>query len=972
MADNQEISKALQSILIEIKNSARLMGIASEKLSTAGIGKLTEELKTSLKQRKLINDAEADSIKNHKTLTATLDAFEKQLESVKKIEEEAEKIAKKRLKSQGIIDAAAVKAALNSADEQSKRASYIKSKLLEIDITEEHAKTLKAELPLIRAETEARAKNIASTDGLRVMQDNLKKSVVEQTKAFGTFGNAFAHLKTAFFKTYEQMNRISSQGLLGTFATLQMLSPKLMMSAQDLEEVLTKNRDIINQLGGGIKGIEAFSDEIYKTGDELRYLGKDWAKAGANFIELSKKSGLTPKDGAAYRKNMNQSIESFKTFSAMFGDTPDQFKALMEGMQDDVNIRQRLNGLSKTQLATELEEQRQRAYNLKLMGLSNEEIINFNKRLSSIYDPKKSGTIGERHKNALMLKSTNSLLISQMMKGNADQQAIGQTLMDNRGGADAVSKAMLKGDPTAIAKAMADNPVWARAFADAMTQNNNQENLGNSELIKIVAEGIGAARDPILELGQGLSTAKAQGRDQTDGKTPDQIAALEKRNREQLLADKSSEAKALAASAMAYESVQKILDGPFTHALWAGVAAIMAFNTAIGIKGILGGLGTLGTGLGKLSGSIMGKGGLLSVLVRAGLAYGADKALGSMGVGGNEIDEKADAENWKHMSTWEKVQSGAARGIEGAGNMFGLSNLSNKAQFDRINDETKYLKENGNRGVGAVGIPSVVTSGATGSASSGNPGGIDPRKKQLLDFIGKYESGGSYNKLVGGKEIDLQNMTISQVLEYQKNMISSGHESSAAGKYQIIRQTLMGAVQGLGMNPNTTLFSQATQDKLGEYLLNQTGADKYLSGNMSEGQFAKNISGVWAAMPKDASGRGVNDGIGSNKAGVSYSKFSNVITSMNVPGTGNSVNSPVMSSAPGSAESASTTVNAPVPSSTTATTSSTAKPGDQALTELQKQTALLASIASNTTFKNSVNPNSYKQNTASVMDGLAG
>jgi muramidase (phage lysozyme) len=140
----------------------------------------------------------------------------------------------------------------------------------------------------------------------------------------------------------------------------------------------------------------------------------------------------------------------------------------------------------------------------------------------------------------------------------------------------------------------------------------------------------------------------------------------------------------------------------------------------------------------------------------------------------------------------------------------------------------------------------------------------------LLDLIGRVESRGNYNILVGGRvEPALTNMTVAEVLEYQRGMIGRGHESTAVGKYQIIRDTLSGLVNNGAVNPNEK-FSPATQDRLAIALLNGRGYQKFLAGDMSTDQFADRIAMEWASFPMP-SGKSYYDKVGSNKALVDRS-----------------------------------------------------------------------------------------------------
>jgi hypothetical protein len=135
----------------------------------------------------------------------------------------------------------------------------------------------------------------------------------------------------------------------------------------------------------------------------------------------------------------------------------------------------------------------------------------------------------------------------------------------------------------------------------------------------------------------------------------------------------------------------------------------------------------------------------------AGGGYAVDAAAGALGVGkdaeGNDlqVDEKQDSANWDKMSTWDKVQSGAARGIEKVGSFFFMDNLAREAQAGRIKKETEILnaREGRSSATGAPppgsppGTPPSGPSSATGAAApssttveTSGPGvTLDPEKK---------------------------------------------------------------------------------------------------------------------------------------------------------------------------------------------------------------------------------------------------
>jgi muramidase (phage lysozyme) len=172
------------------------------------------------------------------------------------------------------------------------------------------------------------------------------------------------------------------------------------------------------------------------------------------------------------------------------------------------------------------------------------------------------------------------------------------------------------------------------------------------------------------------------------------------------------------------------------------------------------------------------------------------------------------------------------------------------------------------RGSGAQQAPPTGPGGAAAPSpeAAGTLGAI-------RNMIGKAESGGDYNVMVGGKKGDLTNMTLAQILEQQSKMIQkgSGFESSALGKYQITQSTLRDLIRKTGMDINTTKFDQATQDKLADELITYRGGyNKYASGAISKEKFMRNLSSIWAGLPMDASGRSYYQGVGSNKATVGF------------------------------------------------------------------------------------------------------
>ena len=141
----------------------------------------------------------------------------------------------------------------------------------------------------------------------------------------------------------------------------------------------------------------------------------------------------------------------------------------------------------------------------------------------------------------------------------------------------------------------------------------------------------------------------------------------------------------------------------------------------------------------------------------------------------------------------------------------------------------------------------------------------------VLDLIGKYESRGDYDIVYGGIPVSLRPqkltaMSIAQVQEWQNNVVARGADSSAAGKYQIIRKTLAAIIQQTGIS-TARKFDAATQDEMGMHLLRGRGFQRFLDGQIDAEDMALALAKEWASLPVPRDMRGASRQI---KAGQSY------------------------------------------------------------------------------------------------------
>ena len=144
-----------------------------------------------------------------------------------------------------------------------------------------------------------------------------------------------------------------------------------------------------------------------------------------------------------------------------------------------------------------------------------------------------------------------------------------------------------------------------------------------------------------------------------------------------------------------------------------------------------------------------------------------------------------------------------------------------------------------------------------------------PSKAAILDFIARYEAPGGYDQAHTAVPDDppqpLTALTIREVLAWQKQ-IRPRAVSTAAGRYQVIHDTLTRLVETYGIDPEQR-FGPAMQDRLGRLLLDECGY-----GTRRKHAFANCLARTWAALPLvsgPSAGRSAWHGTAGNRALVS-------------------------------------------------------------------------------------------------------
>lgn len=102
-----------------------------------------------------------------------------------------------------------------------------------------------------------------------------------------------------------------------------------------------------------------------------------------------------------------------------------------------------------------------------------------------------------------------------------------------------------------------------------------------------------------------------------------------------------------------------------------------------------------------------------------------------------------------------------------------------------------------------------------------------PSKAATLDFIARYEAPGGYDQVHAAvpetPPRPLTAMSIREVLAWQKQ-IRPRAVSTAAGRYQIIHDTLARLAETYGIDPEQR-FDPAMQARLGQLLLDECGTE---------------------------------------------------------------------------------------------------------------------------------------------------
>lgn len=128
----------------------------------------------------------------------------------------------------------------------------------------------------------------------------------------------------------------------------------------------------------------------------------------------------------------------------------------------------------------------------------------------------------------------------------------------------------------------------------------------------------------------------------------------------------------------------------------------------------------------------------------------------------------------------------------------------------------------------------------------------------LLDFIGDIEAPKGYGTIYGNNQgklpIPLTSMTLGEVIAAQASWTKQ-FKSSAAGRYQFMRATLIDLRKELGLRDGQ-IFNGDLQDRLGYHLLKCRGYHEFMAGKIGRTEFGKRLAQEWASLPVLAATKG--------------------------------------------------------------------------------------------------------------------
>lgn len=618
------VSDTMNKYVTALKSVTVSISRIQEQLNKYDAARVLEQTKDMMKGMGLFTDAQLETITDFNKLRGVISELIDKSESLSKLQGNQKVRYEMRARRIDAMQGSTVRKELLKAAALEQAA---KAQAKANGMTDEMFDALYKGVPSLKDFLHGVGDNVSAMQKYRKETGKLIESVEAQVKGFFTFGNAVNLAKKALVGSYEEMTRLSSQGMLGAFVEINLMSKKLLMSTEEFQKAVQDNRQYINTLGGGIEGIRKFGNQVGDIQKQIMYLGKNAGPAAIKLNELANKAGLVIGKDDLYAENTSKLINHFKKFNAMYGDTAESYADLMFGQQQEEHVQTRLNNLKGKDLVNLQDELRERTEMLKNLGLSNDQIKEFNSRLENLYDPKKNNytqqvkegvmfqaQIGEMTRNLLTAKGKTPEETSQFRQTGQDLSKFRKELNE------IARSTTLSPRDRALLFARPDIQEAIRAYNKAWGMISQNESSLGSMTTNIFGQEAGALGSAVDKFGFEQNTAITQAKSM-QGMSPDQVKQVQSNNN-QLQDSQGAQAKALEAQTVAIQTVTNLMHDPLVKALESLVAGVGAaagaatgFSWAVGRAslalagegGLLGSVGAVGKGLlkfGKLAGII--------------------------------------------------------------------------------------------------------------------------------------------------------------------------------------------------------------------------------------------------------------------------------------------------------------------------------------------------------------------------------
>lgn len=166
----------------------------------------------------------------------------------------------------------------------------------------------------------------------------------------------------------------------------------------------------------------------------------------------------------------------------------------------------------------------------------------------------------------------------------------------------------------------------------------------------------------------------------------------------------------------------------------------------------------------------------------------------------------------------------------------------------------------------ALQLVAVLLWALTGAAHAQSFGANDA---PFLNLMGALEGPAGFDSVYEGAPFappqPIGTMTIGAILDYQEAIREAGTASSAVARYQIVYDTMQGAVKDLNLHPDL-VFDGEMQTYVARHLMDRCG---FYDTNTPIPQLGDCLARVWAALPLFTgpyAGRSAYEGIAGNKA----------------------------------------------------------------------------------------------------------